>query len=101
MNRYIHALSPVFVIATALMLSGCGTPPQLGDNRDALAAADSLWTAITAKRTDLVESSASRLAQLKQADKILAAMPPPRSIRLSMRPAPANGTRPARTSRAS
>jgi len=72
MLRYWHAVLLTCALAVLPALCGCGAPPQLGGNKEALAAADALWTAVTAKRTDLVETSAGRLAQLKQAGEISA-----------------------------
>jgi hypothetical protein len=70
MNRDFPTIL-LFVATTALpLLCGCGAPPQLGDSKEAFAAAEALWTAITAQRGDLVEASAGQLRQLTKAGKI-------------------------------
>lgn len=51
-------------------LAGCGDTPQLGGDDDCLAAADALWTAIGAKRADLVDQSAREIDRLHTAAKM-------------------------------
>lgn len=46
-----------------IFVAGCSPPPQLG-NEESLGAADALWTAVTSKRLELVESSAKRIEAL-------------------------------------
>ena len=92
MNRYFRTIL-LFTATTALpALGGCGSLPQMGDSKEALGAADALWTAITAKRSDLVEASADQLRRLKAAGKI----PPDAAAAMDdivERAAPGNGTR--------
>jgi len=44
--------------------SGCGRTPQLNGNEESLGAADALWTAVTAKDVQLVDTCAARLSEL-------------------------------------
>lgn len=54
----------VFVGCLLAVLVGCGRPPRIADNEAAMTATDALWTAVTARRTDLLEQSASQLQKL-------------------------------------
>ncbi len=61
-------------ILSALLLStmliagvGCGGPPQVVHNEECFAAVDALWTAVTSKRGDLVEQTATELDRLQTA----------------------------------
>jgi len=47
-----------------LLLAGCGRPPQVVDNNECFQAVDALWTAVTSKRTDLLEQTAAELDRL-------------------------------------
>jgi hypothetical protein len=54
-------------IVVGLLIStsaGCSHTPQLDGDREALSAADALWTSITAKDSNLLENSATNLAKL-------------------------------------
>ena len=51
------------------LAAGCGRAPQLG-SEDNLAAADGLWTAVTAKDASLVDKSAGLIEQLHQTHKM-------------------------------
>lgn len=70
MNRHFRATLLLTAVSALSALCGCGSHPQLGDSKEALGAADALWTAVTAKRTDLVDASAKQLTQLKDAGKL-------------------------------
>ena len=50
-----------------LSLSGCGRPPQVIDNEECFGAVEALWTAVTSKRTDLLEQTATELERLRAA----------------------------------
>lgn len=58
------------IACAACCTLGCGQTPQLGGNRESLAAADALWTSVTAKRLDLLDQSESRIAELHAAAKV-------------------------------
>lgn len=62
----IHRLAVNCALAVLLLLPlvGCGRTPQLAGDQECLGAADALWTAIGAKRTDLVDASAAMFDQL-------------------------------------
>jgi hypothetical protein len=47
-----------------LAVAACSPTPQLGGDREALSAADALWTAITAKDSNLLENSAAAIGKL-------------------------------------
>ncbi len=57
------------VMAWLLVLSliGCGRPPQVVDDGECFRAVDALWTAVTSKRTDLLEQTANELDLLHAA----------------------------------
>jgi len=50
-----------------LSLTGCGRPPQVVDDEECFQAVDALWTAVTSKRTDLLEQTATELDRLQTA----------------------------------
>lgn len=50
-----------------LVASGCGKPPQLGDNAEGLKASDALWTAIGTRNPDLLKSCSENIARLSTA----------------------------------
>ena len=54
-------------------LQGCGKPPQIGPDEEAFRAVDALFTAVTARRPDLVDQCAARLGQLREDEKLPAA----------------------------
>lgn len=60
-NRLSTAL-----LLTALLLTGngCGGPTQVVANEECFSAVDALWTAVTSKRSDLVEQTAKELNRL-------------------------------------
>ena len=47
-----------------VLLAGCGRPAQIGESEDVLVAVDALYTAVTSKRIELLEKSASRIEEL-------------------------------------
>ena len=64
----LHAWHALLLASFCLVFTGgCGVAPQLGGNEESLAAADSLWTAVTAKKNDLVEQSAGEIEKLHAA----------------------------------
>jgi hypothetical protein len=60
----------VLMALAAATLCGCARTPQLNGDAESLGAADALWTAVTAKRTDLLEKSATRIDELHTAGKL-------------------------------
>jgi len=70
MIRLSRSILLLAAVAVVPLLCGCGPTPQLGSSPEALVAADQLFTAVTAKRTELVDASAKNLAQLKEAGKL-------------------------------
>ncbi len=60
-------LAAIAGLLTLALGGGCGRAPQLAADRECLAAADALWTAVTAKRTDLVDQSAAEFERLHAA----------------------------------
>jgi len=53
-----------FAGLVVVLLGGCSRTPQIGGDRECLAAADALWTAVTARQSGLLESSAAEIEQL-------------------------------------
>lgn len=47
-----------------LSLAGCSGPPQVVDDAECFQAVEALWTAVTTKRTDLLEQSATEVERL-------------------------------------
>ncbi len=61
------------ILAACLLFSGCQRTPQLGGNEECLGAADALWTAVTAKDSELVNASEAKIKQLHTDGKLPAA----------------------------
>jgi len=59
----ISSLAVLLLVAQA----GCSGTPQLNGDEESLGAADALWTAVTAKRSDLLDKSAARIDELHTA----------------------------------
>jgi hypothetical protein len=51
-------------LATALLLPGCGNPPQLGSDQQLWSTTDALWTAVSSRRSELVSKAAVKLEEL-------------------------------------
>lgn len=47
-----------------LLLMGCGRPAQMGSSDEVLGAVDALYTAISSRRAELLEKSATRIEAL-------------------------------------
>jgi len=71
-SAYHQVVMISFMIAILLPASGCGYPPAL-ESENALNAADALYTAITSRRTDLVNAVESDLKQLQSNGQLSAA----------------------------
>ena len=52
------------LMVTLVLCSGCGRPPQVVNDEECFSAVDALWTAVTSKRSDLVEQTATELDRL-------------------------------------
>ena len=63
-------LKTLILLAALLSSYGCGQPPQVVDDEDCFSAVEALWTAVTSKRTDLLEQSATELDRLHSAGKL-------------------------------
>ena len=59
----------VLYVVGLVVISGCARVPQLGDE-ECLKAADALWTAVTAKRANLLEATAGEIEKLHAIDKL-------------------------------
>lgn len=57
-------VAPAVLIVCFTFLAGCGQTPQLGGDEACMNAADALWTAVSAKRTDLLDQSANKIESL-------------------------------------
>ena len=67
-RRYFTAL--VLVLFAVLPLAGCGSAAQIGGDEDSLAAIDALYTAVTSRRTALLEQSVARTETLHSEGKL-------------------------------
>ncbi len=56
--------------ACLLTCVGCWRAPQLGDDESAWKETEALYTAVTARRTELVDASTLRLADLHESGRI-------------------------------
>lgn len=56
--------SQQILLLMMVLLLGCGRAAQIGESEDVLAAVDALYTAVTSKRVELLEKSASRIEEL-------------------------------------
>ena len=59
-----------FLLVALLFSYGCGRPPQVVHDEECFSAVEALWTAVTTKRTDLLEQSATELDRLHAAGKL-------------------------------
>ena len=59
-----------FLFVALLFSCGCGRPPQVVHDEECFSAVEALWTAVTTKRTDLLEQSATELDRLHSAGKL-------------------------------
>jgi hypothetical protein len=67
LNRQLKAL---VLLVALLSIQGCGRPPQVVDDEECFSAVESLWTAVTTKRTDLLEQSATEIDRLHATGKL-------------------------------
>lgn len=65
--RLLRQLQRAIAWLLVLSLAGCGRPPQVVDDDGCFQAVDALWTAVTSKRTDLLEQTATELDRLHTA----------------------------------
>jgi hypothetical protein len=56
--------------ALALTLSGCGGPPRIGPEKDAMKTVDALYTAVSLRDETLVDDSLARLRTLRERGKL-------------------------------
>ena len=63
-------LSPLLLLMGALMVQGCGGPPQVVDDEECFSAVEALWTAVTTKRKDLLEQTAADIDRLHTTEKL-------------------------------
>lgn len=61
----LRILAAILAFAAAAT-GGCGGQPQISGDRESLAAADALWTAVTARRSELVEQCATEVRRLHE-----------------------------------
>ena len=71
-QRGCHRVSLLILCATllALVAAGCGSPPQIGADKETFRAVDALYTAVSLREQALVARCESRLAQLRDAGKL-------------------------------
>jgi hypothetical protein len=63
-------LAGAAMLGLCLFVCGCGSTPQVLDDEETYSTVDALWTAVTSKRTDLVDKTAARLASLHAEGKL-------------------------------
>ncbi|MBI3822183.1 MAG: hypothetical protein HY289_05830 [Planctomycetes bacterium] len=68
----MHERLLAFTLAAGVtvLLTGCGTPPQMGSDEEVFRTVDALYTAVTARNEKLVDQCDQRLSKLKQAGKL-------------------------------
>ena len=73
MSRSLTSLRCLAIIVCGcclLSVVGCGRPPQIGADEAVFGEVDALYTAVTAKRPDLLDQSRARLAELHRDGKV-------------------------------
>ena len=60
--RRVFAL--LLVLVAIFSSHGCSRPPQVVDNEECFSAVEALWTAVTTRRIDLLEQSATEIDRL-------------------------------------
>ena len=65
-----HLLKTLALLVVLISSHGCGRPPQVVDDEECFSAVEGLWTAVTTKRSDLLEQSATELDRLHTAGKL-------------------------------
>ncbi len=68
-SRFLILALLLLASSSVALVGGCSQAPQLS-GPDNLAAADALWTAITAKENGLLESSAAEIEELHAAQEM-------------------------------
>ncbi len=65
-NRHGQVKNLSYVCCLLLLFSvGCGRPAQIGSSDEVLSAVDALYTAVAARRIDLLDKSAVRIEELR------------------------------------
>jgi hypothetical protein len=62
-----RCMSSLFLVLLTLL--GCARPPELG-SEEASRAAESLYTAVTSRRDDLLQQTESQISQLRSEQKL-------------------------------
>ena len=62
-------LAGLLLTGFMVIIMGCGGPPAL-ESEEAFSTADALYTAITSRRTELLDKSETRLVELKDTGKL-------------------------------
>jgi hypothetical protein len=70
LHQPLRWFSRTVVFMLFLSLSGCGRPPQVVDDEECFQAVDALWTAVTSKRTELLEQTSTELDRLHTAGRL-------------------------------
>ena len=68
-HRLLYLPIVIAALCLCLALPGC-SPPQVLNDDECLAAVDALWTAVTARRTDLLDQAEAELGRLYEAGSI-------------------------------
>jgi len=72
LNRIVHwrHAAVARTLWAVMVLSGCGGPAQIGSDEEALKTVDALYTAVSTRRTDLLEGCAARIDELHSTGKL-------------------------------
>lgn len=62
--RMKRVFGSLLLLAAIFSSHGCGRPPQVVDNEECFSAVEALWTAVTTRRIDLLEQSATEIDRL-------------------------------------
>lgn len=68
---HLNELPSVLLLSLLLSVLGCGGPPAL-ESEEAILTTDALYTAITSRRTELLNDSEGRLKELRDDGKLSA-----------------------------
>lgn len=65
--KYCGAVALLLIIT--LTISGCSTPQVLG-NEEVFSSVDALWTAVTSRKEDRLQSASEKLQELRQSGEL-------------------------------
>ncbi len=69
-RQIVRRSGTFLLLLCGLGVAGCGRPPQIGPDEAVFGEVDALYTAVTAKRPDLLDQSRARLDELHKSGKV-------------------------------